>query len=46
MDPNQLESVRYVVAFDPRIETAAWLIVAAVACCLGLIVTEMVRKLK
>jgi hypothetical protein len=46
VDPNQLEPVRYVIAFDPRIETAAWLILAAVAGCLGLILTEMVKKLK
>ncbi len=44
--PNHLEPVRYVIAFDPRIETAAWLILAAVAGCLGLILTEMVKKLK
>jgi len=46
VDPNHLEPVRYVIAFDPRIETAAWLILAAVAGCLGLVLTEMVKKLK
>jgi hypothetical protein len=38
--------VHYVVAFDPRIETAVWLIMAAVGCALVLILSEMVKNRK
>jgi len=46
VDSNQLTPMHYAVAFDPRIETAVWLIVAAVGCALVLILSEMVKNRK
>jgi len=46
VDPTQLPAVSYALVFDPRVETAVWLIFAAVGCALVLLLSDMVKKVK
>ena len=43
MDPHQVSHGAYVLAFDPRIETAMWAILLAVGCALIVVLTDMVK---
>ena len=46
VDPTQLPAMSYTLVFDPRVETAVWLIFAAVGCALVLLLSDMVKKVK
>jgi hypothetical protein len=45
VDPTPLP-MSYALVFDPKIETAVWLIFAAVGCALVLLLSDMVKKVK
>jgi len=46
VDPSQLPPINYALVFEPQVEAAVWLIFAAVGCALGLLLSDMVKKLK